>query len=144
MVSKCEKSLVSQVCCITMVSTPTLCTTGGTDDSSRDPHPDHSPYDRPSGGGGAPGFRDDKQETVVVRPYPQVHGPPQGHHPTLPQHLPLQQGMPVTVSAPPPHIPRGLPLAFTEGPIKVWTRELRVLSAAFAFSLLYLISPCLS
>uniref|UniRef100_A0A8C8CV90 Histone deacetylase complex subunit SAP130 C-terminal domain-containing protein n=1 Tax=Oncorhynchus tshawytscha TaxID=74940 RepID=A0A8C8CV90_ONCTS len=91
---------------------------GGTDDSSRDPHPDHSPYDRPSGGGGAPGFRDDKQETVVVRPYPQVHGPSQGHHPTLPQHLPLQQGMPVTVSAPPPHIPQGLPLAFTEGPIK--------------------------
>uniref|UniRef100_A0A8C7WBV4 Histone deacetylase complex subunit SAP130 C-terminal domain-containing protein n=1 Tax=Oncorhynchus mykiss TaxID=8022 RepID=A0A8C7WBV4_ONCMY len=91
---------------------------GGTDDSSRDPHPDHSPYDRPSGGSGAPGFRDDKQETVVVRPYPQVHGPSQGHHPTLPQHLPLQQGMPVTVSAPPPHIPQGLPLAFTEGPIK--------------------------
>uniref|UniRef100_A0A8C7U6W8 Histone deacetylase complex subunit SAP130 C-terminal domain-containing protein n=1 Tax=Oncorhynchus mykiss TaxID=8022 RepID=A0A8C7U6W8_ONCMY len=77
-------------------------------DSSRDPHPDHSPYDRPSGGSGAPGFRDDKQETVVVRPYPQVHGPSQGHHPTLPQHLPLQQGMPVTVSAPPPHIPQGL------------------------------------
>uniref|UniRef100_A0A4W5QGL0 Sin3A-associated protein b n=1 Tax=Hucho hucho TaxID=62062 RepID=A0A4W5QGL0_9TELE len=87
-------------------------------DSGRDPHPDHSPYDRPGGGGGAPGFRDDKQETVVVRPYPQVHAPPQGHHPTLPQHLPLQQGMPVTVSAPPPHIPQGLPLAFAEGPIK--------------------------
>ncbi|XP_042164016.1 histone deacetylase complex subunit SAP130-like isoform X1 [Oncorhynchus tshawytscha] len=102
-----------------MVASSQPNTTGGTDDSSRDPHPDHSPYDRPSGGGGAPGFRDDKQETVVVRPYPQVHGPSQGHHPTLPQHLPLQQGMPVTVSAPPPHIPQGLPLAFTEGPIKV-------------------------
>uniref|UniRef100_A0A674ELP9 Sin3A-associated protein b n=1 Tax=Salmo trutta TaxID=8032 RepID=A0A674ELP9_SALTR len=70
-------------------------------------------------------FRDDKQETVVVRPYPQVHGPPQGHHPTLPQHLPLQQGMPVTVSAPPPHIPR-------------------VLSAAFTFILLYLITPLIA
>uniref|UniRef100_A0A8C7LJE9 Sin3A associated protein 130 n=1 Tax=Oncorhynchus kisutch TaxID=8019 RepID=A0A8C7LJE9_ONCKI len=125
---------IPPVCCITRVSTPTLCTTGGTDDSSRDPHPDHSPYDRPSGGGGAPGFRDDKQETVVVRPYPQVHGPSQGHHPTLPQHLPLQQGMPVTVSAPPPHIPQGLPLAFTEGPIKVWMRQLRVLYAAFVLS----------
>ncbi|XP_041751826.2 histone deacetylase complex subunit SAP130 isoform X2 [Coregonus clupeaformis] len=103
-----------------MVSSSQPNTIGGADDSSRDPHPDHSPYDRPSGGGGAPSFKDDKQETVVVRPYPQaqVHGPPQGHHPTLPQHLPLQQGMPVTVSAPPPHIPQGLPLAFAEGPIK--------------------------
>uniref|UniRef100_A0A674CUX3 Sin3A-associated protein b n=1 Tax=Salmo trutta TaxID=8032 RepID=A0A674CUX3_SALTR len=70
-------------------------------------------------GGGASTFRDDKQETVVVRPYPQaqVHGPPQGH-PTTAGHLSLQQGMPVTVSAPPPHIPQGLPLAFTEGPMK--------------------------
>ncbi|KAM9460140.1 histone deacetylase complex subunit SAP130-like isoform 5-T5 [Salvelinus alpinus] len=92
---------------------------GGADDSNRDPHPDHGPRDHPSSGGGASTFRDDKQETVVVRPYPQaqVHGPPQGH-PTPAGHLSLQQGMPVTVSAPPPHIPQGLPLAFTEGPMK--------------------------
>uniref|UniRef100_A0A8C8H733 Histone deacetylase complex subunit SAP130 C-terminal domain-containing protein n=1 Tax=Oncorhynchus tshawytscha TaxID=74940 RepID=A0A8C8H733_ONCTS len=68
--------------------TPTLCTTGGADDRNRDPHPDHGPRDHPNGGGGASTFRDDKQETVVVRPYPQaqVHGPPQGH-PTPLTHL---------------------------------------------------------
>uniref|UniRef100_A0A8C7I5T9 Sin3A-associated protein b n=1 Tax=Oncorhynchus kisutch TaxID=8019 RepID=A0A8C7I5T9_ONCKI len=99
--------------------TPTLCTTGGADDRNRDPHPDHGPRDHPNSSGGASTFRDDKQETVVVRPYPQgqVHGPPQGH-PTPAGHLSLQQCMPVTVSAPPPHIPQGLPLAFTEGPMK--------------------------
>uniref|UniRef100_A0AAQ5X8Z8 Histone deacetylase complex subunit SAP130 C-terminal domain-containing protein n=1 Tax=Amphiprion ocellaris TaxID=80972 RepID=A0AAQ5X8Z8_AMPOC len=47
-------------------------------DSNRDA--DHGPQDHPpAGGGGTLAFRDDKQETMVVRPYPQVqtHGQPQ-------------------------------------------------------------------
>lgn len=74
---------------------------------------------------GPTGFRDDKQETVVVRPYPQPqtqlapHGAPSTLPPPLPQHLPVQPGMPVSVSAAAPHLPQGLSLAFTEGPLKV-------------------------
>uniref|UniRef100_A0A667ZZH4 Sin3A-associated protein a n=1 Tax=Myripristis murdjan TaxID=586833 RepID=A0A667ZZH4_9TELE len=54
-------------------------------DNSRDA--DHGPQDHPpSGGGGTLAFRDDKQETVVVRPYPQVqtHGQPQASPQTVP------------------------------------------------------------
>ncbi|XP_035272110.1 histone deacetylase complex subunit SAP130a isoform X1 [Anguilla anguilla] len=88
--------------------------TAGTEESSSDA--DHGPRDHPSSTGGPAPFRDDKQETVVVRPYPQVqvHGQPL----TLPQHLSIQPGAPVTVSAPPTHLPQGLPLAFTEGTMK--------------------------
>jgi len=74
---------------------------------------------------GATAFRDDKQETVVVRPYPQpqTHPLPHGIAPTLPpplpQHLPIQPGTSVSVSAVPSHLPQGLSLAFTEGPLKV-------------------------
>uniref|UniRef100_A0A8C2Z245 Sin3A-associated protein a n=1 Tax=Cyclopterus lumpus TaxID=8103 RepID=A0A8C2Z245_CYCLU len=49
--------------------------TGGVADSGRDA--DHGQQDHPhSGGGGTLAFRDEKQETMVVRPYPQVqtHG----------------------------------------------------------------------
>ncbi|KAL0200507.1 hypothetical protein M9458_003694, partial [Cirrhinus mrigala] len=73
---------------------------------------------------GATVFRDDKQETVVVRPYPQPqtqpppHGAAQSLPPPLPQHLPIQPGTPVSVSAAPSHLPQGLSLAFTEGPLK--------------------------
>ncbi|KAK2901090.1 hypothetical protein Q8A67_009205 [Cirrhinus molitorella] len=73
---------------------------------------------------GATAFRDDKQETVVVRPYPQPqtqplpHGTAQSLPPPLPQHLPIQPGTPVSVSAAPSHLPQGLSLAFTEGPLK--------------------------
>uniref|UniRef100_A0A672MYT7 Histone deacetylase complex subunit SAP130 C-terminal domain-containing protein n=1 Tax=Sinocyclocheilus grahami TaxID=75366 RepID=A0A672MYT7_SINGR len=73
---------------------------------------------------GATAFRDDKQETVVVRPYPQPqtqplpHGTAQSLPPLLPQHLPIQPGTPVSVSAPPSHLPQGLSLAFTEGHLK--------------------------
>ncbi|XP_046893040.1 histone deacetylase complex subunit SAP130a isoform X2 [Hypomesus transpacificus] len=86
---------------------------GGDAEGSRDA--DHGPQDRPpsSGGGGAAlSFREDKQETVMVRPY----GPPQG----LPQQLPIQPGPPVTVSAPPIHLAQvaGQPTALTEGQMK--------------------------
>ncbi|XP_036409972.1 histone deacetylase complex subunit SAP130-like [Megalops cyprinoides] len=84
----------------------------GSEDACRDA--DHGPRDHPPSGAGTMPFRDEKQETVVVRPYPQAHGQPL----TLPQHLPIQPGTPVTVSAPPTHLPQGLPLAFTEGPMK--------------------------
>ena len=89
---------------------------GGDHDSGRDG--DHAPQDHPPGGGGASlAFRDDKQETVVVRPYPQVqtHGPPQ----TALQPLPIQPGTPVTVSAAPVHLPQGQPPSLSEGPVKV-------------------------
>ncbi|KAJ8418639.1 hypothetical protein AAFF_G00001380 [Aldrovandia affinis] len=88
--------------------------TVGVEERSNDA--DHCLRDHSSSSGGALPFRDDKQETVVVRPYPQVqvHGQPLA----LPQHLSIQSGTSVTVSAPPAHLPQGLPLAFTEGPMK--------------------------
>ncbi|XP_042614183.1 histone deacetylase complex subunit SAP130a isoform X2 [Cyprinus carpio] len=70
----------------------------GSEDSSREV--DHS-RDPPPGSGSAGGiasFRDDKQETVVVRPYPQVQALVQP--PALPQHVPIQPSPPVTVAAP--------------------------------------------
>ncbi|KAG7267143.1 hypothetical protein CRUP_031854 [Coryphaenoides rupestris] len=79
---------------------------------------DHAPQDHPpSGGGGGLGFRDDKQDTVVVRPYPQVqtHGQPQV---TAQAHLHPARGPrdwdPVTV-----HLPQGQPTALTEGQVKM-------------------------
>ncbi|KAA0719114.1 Histone deacetylase complex subunit SAP130 130 kDa [Triplophysa tibetana] len=69
-------------------------------------------------------FRDDKHETVVVRPYaqPLTQPPPHGAPPTLPppipQHPSVQPGMPVSVSAAASHLPHGLSLAFSEGPLK--------------------------
>lgn len=89
----------------------------GTDaESSRDAdhgQPDHPP----AGGGGTLAFRDDKQETMVVRPYPQVqtHGQPQA----TPQTVPIQPGTPVTVPAPSVHLPQGQPAVLTEGQMKV-------------------------
>uniref|UniRef100_A0A8D0CEB2 Sin3A-associated protein b n=1 Tax=Scleropages formosus TaxID=113540 RepID=A0A8D0CEB2_SCLFO len=90
------------------------------EESCRDP--DHNSRDHPPGSGGGSGsggglpFRDEKQETVVVRPYPQVQAHSQPL--TMAQHLPIQAGTPVTVSATPTHLPQGLPLAFAEGPMK--------------------------
>lgn len=62
-------------------------------------------------------FRDDKQDTMVVRPYPQVqtHGQPQ----VATQTIPIQTGTPVTVPAPPVHLPQGQPAVLTEGQMKV-------------------------
>uniref|UniRef100_A0A671M0I7 Histone deacetylase complex subunit SAP130-like n=1 Tax=Sinocyclocheilus anshuiensis TaxID=1608454 RepID=A0A671M0I7_9TELE len=82
----------------------------------------HAPRELMSSGTIA--FRDDKQETVVVRPYPQPqtqpppHGTAQPLPSPLPQHLPIQPGTHVSVSAAPSHLPQGLSLAFTEGPLK--------------------------
>uniref|UniRef100_A0A4W6DHX8 Sin3A-associated protein a n=1 Tax=Lates calcarifer TaxID=8187 RepID=A0A4W6DHX8_LATCA len=84
-------------------------------DSSRDA--DHGQQDHPpAGGGGTLAFRDDKQETMVVRPYPQMqtHGQPQA----APQTVPIQPGTPVTVPAPPVHLPQGQPTVLTEGQMK--------------------------
>uniref|UniRef100_A0A8C1PB87 Sin3A-associated protein a n=1 Tax=Cyprinus carpio TaxID=7962 RepID=A0A8C1PB87_CYPCA len=60
----------------------------------RDPPPGSSS----GSAGGIASFRDDKQETVVVRPYPQVQALVQP--PALPQHVPIQPSPPVTVAAP--------------------------------------------
>lgn len=89
---------------------------GGDGDSSRDA--EHGQQDHPpAGGGGTMPFRDDKQDTMVVRPYPQVqtHGQPQ----VAAQTIPIQTGTPVTVPAPSVHLPQGQPAVLTEGQMKV-------------------------
>lgn len=91
---------------------------GGEADGSRDAEQqDHPPAGGGGGGGGTAAFRDDKQETMVVRPYPQVQalGQPQA----APQTIPIQPGPPVTVAAPPVHLPQGQPAVLTEGQMKV-------------------------
>ncbi|XP_076871229.1 histone deacetylase complex subunit SAP130a isoform X2 [Brachyhypopomus gauderio] len=75
-------------------------------------------------GGGALPLRDDKQETVVVRPYPQVQtlgphlAPPPAPPPALPQHLPVQASATVSVAAPPTHLAQVPQSAFSEGAVK--------------------------
>ncbi|NWI55816.1 SP130 deacetylase, partial [Calyptomena viridis] len=54
--------------------------------------------------------REEKQEPVVVRPYPQVQ--------MLTQHHPVQSGAPVTVTAPPAHLTSAVPLSFSDGLMK--------------------------
>uniref|UniRef100_A0A8C5X352 Sin3A associated protein 130 n=1 Tax=Malurus cyaneus samueli TaxID=2593467 RepID=A0A8C5X352_9PASS len=54
--------------------------------------------------------REEKQEPVVVRPYPQVQ--------MLTQHHPVQTGAPVTVTAPPAHLTPAVPLSFSDGLMK--------------------------
>ncbi|XP_053930749.1 histone deacetylase complex subunit SAP130 isoform X2 [Cuculus canorus] len=54
--------------------------------------------------------REEKQEPVVVRPYPQVQ--------MLTQHHPVQSGAPVTVTAPPAHLTPAVPLSFADGLMK--------------------------
>ncbi|XP_033885182.1 histone deacetylase complex subunit SAP130-like isoform X2 [Acipenser ruthenus] len=90
--------------------------TGMGDEGSRDS--DHGPRDHSSTGGGSLPLRDEKQETVVVRPYPQVqtHGQPL----TLAQHHTLPTGTAVTVTAPPAHLTQAMPLSFPEGLMKFW------------------------
>ncbi|KAI4877997.1 hypothetical protein NFI96_012182 [Prochilodus magdalenae] len=85
---------------------------GGHDDSGRSV--DHAPSSSAAA-------TLDKQETVVVRPYPQpqVHGSAPAGQPPLPQHLTLQPG--ATAIAPTTsntHVPQVVPLTFTEGPGK--------------------------
>lgn len=67
--------------------------------------------------GAALQFRDDKQETVVVRPYPQVQTLSQTS--ALAQHMSIQPSTTVTVAAPPAHLAPGQQPPFTDGAIKV-------------------------
>ncbi|KAF1615085.1 hypothetical protein FQV09_0004728, partial [Eudyptes chrysolophus] len=62
------------------------------------------------GPGGSIQPREEKQEPVVVRPYPQVQ--------MLTQHHPVQSGAPVTVTAPPAHLTPAVPLSFSDGLMK--------------------------
>ncbi|XP_067897899.1 histone deacetylase complex subunit SAP130-like isoform X4 [Heterodontus francisci] len=59
-------------------------------------------------------FRDEKQETVVVRPYPQV----QTHAQSLSTAHMQQPGVPVTLGAPPTHLAQATQLSFPEGLMK--------------------------
>ncbi|XP_036426270.1 histone deacetylase complex subunit SAP130a isoform X3 [Colossoma macropomum] len=88
---------------------------GGEEGNREADHP-QDPLPTGSAGGGALPFRDEKQETVVVRPYPQVQalGPPSA----LPQHVPIQPSPTVTVAAPPAHLTQPQQPAFTEGAVK--------------------------
>uniref|UniRef100_A0A8C6L8K7 Sin3A-associated protein a n=1 Tax=Nothobranchius furzeri TaxID=105023 RepID=A0A8C6L8K7_NOTFU len=84
--------------------------------SSRDVA-DHGQQDHPPSTAGATlVFRDDKQETMVVRPYPQVqaHGQPQA----APQTVSIQPGTPVNVPAAAVHLPQGQPTVLTDGQMK--------------------------
>ncbi|XP_053287148.1 histone deacetylase complex subunit SAP130a [Pleuronectes platessa] len=97
------------------VSQPSNASAGTDADSSRDA--EHGQQDHPpAGGGGTLAFREDKQETMVVRPYPQVqtHSQPQA----VPQAVPIQAGTPLTVPAPPVHLQQGQPAVLTEGQMK--------------------------
>uniref|UniRef100_UPI00398E7903 histone deacetylase complex subunit SAP130-like isoform X2 n=1 Tax=Pristiophorus japonicus TaxID=55135 RepID=UPI00398E7903 len=70
-------------------------------------------------------FRDEKQETVVVRPYPQVQTHTQPL--TAAQHHMQQPGVPVTLSAPPSHLAQAAQLSFPEGLMKFSARAVQVL-----------------
>ncbi|XP_023375152.1 histone deacetylase complex subunit SAP130 isoform X2 [Otolemur garnettii] len=54
--------------------------------------------------------REEKQEPVVVRPYPQVQ--------MLPTHHTVSSATPVAVTAPPAHLTPAVPLSFSEGLMK--------------------------
>ncbi|XP_054984262.1 histone deacetylase complex subunit SAP130 isoform X2 [Sorex araneus] len=62
------------------------------------------------GASGSLQSREDKQEPVVVRPYPQVQ--------MLSTHHAVASGAPVTVTAPPAHLTPAVPLSFSEGLMK--------------------------
>ncbi|XP_068447702.1 histone deacetylase complex subunit SAP130a [Clinocottus analis] len=91
------------------VSQPSNSQASGDGDHGQQDHP-------PSSGGGTLAFRDEKQETMVVRPYPQVqtHGQLQA----MAQTMPIQPGTPVTVPVPSVHLPLGQPAVLTEGQMK--------------------------
>uniref|UniRef100_A0AAQ4Q1I4 Sin3A-associated protein a n=1 Tax=Gasterosteus aculeatus aculeatus TaxID=481459 RepID=A0AAQ4Q1I4_GASAC len=86
---------------------------GGGADCVRDA--DRGQQDHPPAGG-AVAFRDEKQETMVVRPYPQV----QTHSQTqaVPQTVSIQPGTPVTLPAASVHLQQGQPAVLTEGQMK--------------------------
>lgn len=58
--------------------------------------------------------REEKQEPVVVRPYPQVQ--------MLSTHHAVASATPVAVTAPPAHLTPAVPLSFSEGIMKVMER----------------------
>lgn len=90
----------------------------GDEEGSRDT--DHAQDHPPSSGSSTAGalpFRDEKQEPVVVRPYPQVQS--LGQTATLPQHVPIQPSPAVSVPGPQVHLPQGQPPTFAEVPVKV-------------------------
>lgn len=87
----------------------------GGEDGTREA--DHSQDPLPSGRLAGAALQFDKQETVVVRPYPQVQT--LGQTPTLAQHMSIQPSSTVTVAAPPAHLAAGQQPAFTDGSIKV-------------------------
>lgn len=89
---------------------------GAVGDGDGNRESDHAQQDHPPTTGGATlAFRDDKQETMVVRPYPQVqmHGQPQ----SAPQTVSIQPGTPVTLPTPTVHLP-GQPAVLTDGQMK--------------------------
>ncbi|XP_068810067.1 histone deacetylase complex subunit SAP130 isoform X8 [Struthio camelus] len=79
----------------------------GSDESNRDS--EVAPREH-IGPGGSIQPREEKQEPVVVRPYPQVQ--------MLTQHHPVQSGAPVTVTASPAHLTPAVPLSFSDGLMK--------------------------
>ncbi|NWR32623.1 SP130 deacetylase, partial [Tachuris rubrigastra] len=81
--------------------------TVASDESSRDSEVASREH---MGPGGSIQPREEKQEPVVVRPYPQVQ--------MLTQHHPVQSGAPVTVTAPPAHLTPAVPLSFSDGLMK--------------------------
>ncbi|KAI7808152.1 putative histone deacetylase complex subunit SAP130, partial [Triplophysa rosa] len=87
----------------------------GGDDNSREVDHSQDPTPGSSTCGSAP-FRDDKQETVVVRPYPQVQALSQS--PALPQHVPIQPSPPVTGSNPSVHLSHGQQTGIGDGSVK--------------------------
>lgn len=96
------------------IRTISFCLGGGGADCVRDA--DRGQQDHPPAGG-AVAFRDEKQETMVVRPYPQV----QTHSQTqaVPQTVSIQPGTPVTLPAASVHLQQGQPAVLTEGQMKV-------------------------
>uniref|UniRef100_A0A803XYD0 Sin3A associated protein 130 n=1 Tax=Meleagris gallopavo TaxID=9103 RepID=A0A803XYD0_MELGA len=72
--------------------------------------PEVAPREQHLGPGAPAPPREEKQEPVVVRPYPQVQ--------MLAPHHPVPPGAPVTVAAPPAHLAPAVPLSFSDGLMK--------------------------
>ncbi|XP_038603662.1 histone deacetylase complex subunit SAP130 isoform X2 [Tachyglossus aculeatus] len=76
----------------------------------------------PEGPNGSLQSREEKQEPVVVRPYPQApQVPPVPHVPqvqVLTPHHAVSSAAPVAVTAPPAHLASAVPLSFSEGLMK--------------------------
>ncbi|XP_015726616.1 histone deacetylase complex subunit SAP130 isoform X3 [Coturnix japonica] len=83
-------------------------TNTASDETGRDP--EAAPREQHLGPPGPAPPREEKQEPVVVRPYPQVQ--------MLAPHHPVPPGAPVTVAAPPAHLAPAVPLSFSDGLMK--------------------------